>query len=283
MARGETIYRELCTQCHGPDGLGTPAGPGETLAPALAGSPRVLGHGEYMIKTLLHGLTGPIDGRSYPGGLMVPMGGNDDDWIAAVATYVRANLSNSAYPVSSQEVARVRAAHASRKTPWTYPELIASVPRPLPSLTALKVSASAESGTAGRALHVPGWSSGSPQVAGMWLQVDLPAPALLTELRFESPGRFVPRPAGAPPVTAATRPPPQQTYPRGYRVQLSMDGTTWSAPVAEGRGESQNTVIQFGPARARFVRITLTEAAEGAAWWGVQTLRLYERASLDRR
>ena len=34
------------------------------MAPSLAGSPRVQGHRDYMIKTLLHGLTGPIDGRA---------------------------------------------------------------------------------------------------------------------------------------------------------------------------------------------------------------------------
>ena len=44
-------------------------------------------------------------------------------------------------------------------------------------------------------------------------------------------------------------------YARGYRVQLSMDGSTWSDPVAEGQGIGPSTVITFTPARTRFVRI----------------------------
>src|SRR5690606_5341318 len=63
IERGATIYRELCFECHGEDGRGEPlagGAPGATMAPALAGSPRVQAHRDYVIKTLLHGLTGPI-------------------------------------------------------------------------------------------------------------------------------------------------------------------------------------------------------------------------------
>ena len=34
------------------------------MAPSLVGSPRVNGHRDYVIKTLLHGLTGPIEGKA---------------------------------------------------------------------------------------------------------------------------------------------------------------------------------------------------------------------------
>ena len=47
------------------------------------------GHREYVIKTLLHGMTGPVDGKTYSTGVMAPMGTNPDDWIAAVGSYVR--------------------------------------------------------------------------------------------------------------------------------------------------------------------------------------------------
>ena len=42
---------------------GAPAG--TLLAPPLAGSPRVQGHRDYVIKTLLHGLTGPVAGKTF--------------------------------------------------------------------------------------------------------------------------------------------------------------------------------------------------------------------------
>ena len=40
-----------------------------------------------------------------------------------------------------------------------------------------------------------------------------------------------------------------------------MDGSTWSAPVAQGRGTGANTVATFKPVQARFVRITQTGRA----------------------
>src|SRR6185312_4924499 len=68
LERGRTIYNEICFACHGDDGRGTPAPGGTagglTVAPSLGGSPRVIGHRDYVIKAILHGLTGPIDGRT---------------------------------------------------------------------------------------------------------------------------------------------------------------------------------------------------------------------------
>ena len=67
--RGGQIYSELCFSCHGTDGLGAPKpGTAGTMAPPLAGSPRVNGHRDYVIKAVLFGLTGPVDGRTYSRG-----------------------------------------------------------------------------------------------------------------------------------------------------------------------------------------------------------------------
>jgi glucose/arabinose dehydrogenase/mono/diheme cytochrome c family protein len=268
--KGDTIYRELCTQCHGADATGTPAGGGQVIAPALSGSPRVQGHAEYVVKTLLHGLTGPIDGKNYPGGIMVPMGANDDAWIAAVATYVRNAFGNMASPVSGAEVARVRAATASRRTPWTYDELVASVPRLL-APAPWKVTASHAPAAAARAPYVPGWSSDTAQRVWMWVQVELPEPTRLTEIRFDSPPRYPPGYWGLP---ADRRPPVPQAFARGYRVDVSTDGSQWRQ-VSQGIG-APSTVIAFEPALAKLVRISLTASDANAPFWSVQTLRLWE-------
>ena len=131
LDRGAQIYNELCFACHGPGRLGTPKPElATTMAPALAGSPRVNGHRDYIIKVVLHGLTGPVDGKTYTD-MMIPMGNNDDEWIAAVASFVRNNFGNSGGFVTPADVARVRAASAGRKTLWTLPELTASLPAPL--------------------------------------------------------------------------------------------------------------------------------------------------------
>jgi mono/diheme cytochrome c family protein len=65
-----------------------------------------------------------IDGNVYAA---VPMPGQEaalnDEKVAAVATYVRANFGNTGGPVTKEQVAAVRAKFADRKTPWMQAEL----------------------------------------------------------------------------------------------------------------------------------------------------------------
>jgi hypothetical protein len=63
-----------------------------------------------------------------------------------------------------------------------------------------------------------------------------------------------------------------------YTLQVSMDGTTWGAPVAQGAGDTPTTIIAFPPAQAKFIRITQTGAATNNEFWGIQQLRVYGRA-----
>jgi mono/diheme cytochrome c family protein/glucose/arabinose dehydrogenase len=272
MARGGAIYTELCFSCHGEDGRGTPvpgAVTGTVMAPSLSGSARVNGHREYVIKPLLHGMSGQIDGKAYPQ-VMVPLGSNTDQWIADVASYVRNSFGNSATWVTASDVARARAAVADRKTPWTLGELETSLPRPLiPDAgpdARWKVTASHNSSGAAGALDYTRWTSDAPQQPGMWIQVALPTPVVLTEIQFDSPP--IPGGRSGAPSTA--------TFPRGYRVEVSTDGTTWSAPVAEGQGSGRITSISFAPVRASYVRISQTLAIENAPVWSIERLRLYE-------
>ncbi len=283
LERGGVIYTELCYACHGADGRGAPtpgASAGATLAPSLAGSPRVNGHRDYVIKSVLHGLSGPLDGRSYPQ-VMVAMGTNSDQWIADITSYVRNSFGNIGALATSADVARVRTATGTR-SPWTVAELEASLPRALVPDPSWKVTASHDGrpspqanaeggynylGNAAGALSFLGWTTGAPQQPGMWFQIELPAPATLTEIQFTSSsigGR-----AGAPAAW---------TFPRGYEVQISAEGTTWSAPVARGQGNPGITVIPLAPASAKFLRITQTASVENAPPWAMRLLRLYVAA-----
>ena len=70
-------------------------------------------------------------------------------------------------------------------------------------------------------------------------------------------------------------PPPQWTFPRGYRVQVSNDGTTWDTTVAEGQGVPGVTTVSFPPVMAKFVRITQTATSADAPPWSVRLLRFY--------
>ena len=170
---------------------------------------------------LLHGLTGPIDGKSYAGQIMVSQAQQSDEWIAAIASYIRNTMTNQASFVTPQQVAAVRARTAARTTAWTYPELAAIVPQLMQQQSTWKATASHESATAPCARSArAGWSTVVPQQPGMWFQFELPAPTTLAEMRFDSSPRFT-RGTRAVRSTAA----PAATYPRGYRVQLSMDGS----------------------------------------------------------
>ncbi len=325
LQQGNDVFGAVCFACHGPDGSGAPlegAPAGTMMAPPLAASPRVQGHRDYVIKVLLKGLQGPLDGKTYRD-VMVPMGGTDE-WVAGIASYIRTSFGNSGGLVTPADVARVRAEVDDRKNPWTIAELEASLPRPLDSQQ-WKLSASDSSETAAGASTLRGWTTGTPQAPGMWFSIELPQPALVTEVQFDSlsamgggrggRGGTAPAaatgapatPAGAPAPTtapggqaaaapagaapAAGVPPafqgrgrggfggggtPVIGYPRGYSVQVSTDGTNWSKPVAQGKGEGAHTTITFAPTRAKFVRITETETPADPAAWSIRGLRIYE-------
>jgi mono/diheme cytochrome c family protein len=289
LQAGNDVFNAVCFSCHGPDALGQPlegAPPGTTMAPALAGSPRVQGHRDYVIKVLLRGLTGPLDGKAYRD-VMVPMD-NTDEWVAGIASYIRTSFGNTGDLVTPADVARVRAEIASHKGPWTQPDLESSLPRPVEPQQ-LKFSASHGAETAEYAANLRGWSTGAAQAPGMWLQIELPQAASVTELQFDSIGaggrggapgggrNAAPLPApGAPPARGAAPSPSAVGFPRAYDVQVSMDGKKWSKPVASGRGEGAHTTISFAPVQAKFVRITQTDNLPDAPAWNVRNLRVFE-------
>jgi mono/diheme cytochrome c family protein len=253
LTKGEAIYQELCFACHGFDGRGMQvegAKPGTTLAPPLSGSPRVAGQREALIHILLKGLAGPINGKTYEA-LMVPMESNNDEWIAAAASYVRNSFGNKAGMVSVKEVAALRAASKVRTQPWTVEDLLAALPNPpLANRSAWKLTASHNA--ASLALAVDGkadtrYDTRTPQVPGMWVQIELPAETTLTGVRLDASGS-------------------NSDYPRGYTVELSGDGKTWAKPIATGEGNSALTEIKFPVAKTKFIRITQTGTVKGLFW-----------------
>ncbi|EDM28524.1 hypothetical protein LNTAR_11426 [Lentisphaera araneosa HTCC2155] len=121
--KGKIIYDSLCYACHGKDGMGIIGTDGKSLlAPALVNNPRVKGHQNTLIKILLHGMTGPIDGKTYSG-LMAPMGSNDDEWMSAITTYIRNAWGNGASAIPTRQIEKVRSSYGGRTKPWTQQEL----------------------------------------------------------------------------------------------------------------------------------------------------------------
>ncbi len=127
ILEGANIYKQLCSTCHGPDGRGIVVGTGTPAAPPFVDSKRVAGDDVKLMKILLNGLTGPIDGKSYTD-VMAPFGaGNNDEWIAAVLSYVRYSFGprkrEFSPVVSTADVKKVRAQNANRQGFWTLEEL----------------------------------------------------------------------------------------------------------------------------------------------------------------
>lgn len=154
VLRGAEIFKSLCSSCHGTDGKGLAS----QVAPPIAGS-KHLADRDLLVKILLQGLSGPIDGKTYPT-VMPSMADNSDEWIASVANYIRfefgnptpprpagagsnPNANRPAIPVANPPVVRaggtfgrwiypmiknediltLRKETTSRSTPWTIAEL----------------------------------------------------------------------------------------------------------------------------------------------------------------
>ncbi|MGB5553673.1 MAG: c-type cytochrome [Flavobacteriaceae bacterium] len=258
LQQGQIIFNELCVQCHGNDGMGTPVGDGLVMAPPLAGSVRVSAHPEYSIKTIMYGLEGPIEGKSYTAGIMVGNKEQSDEWIASIASYIRTNLSNEATLVSAQDVAKVRSETNQRRTAYRFDELMHSVPQILVPSDQWKITASHSvptriGGTASprSAFNFEGWSTGGNQEKGMWFQIGFPEATSVSELHFNSP-----------PISRGWRPdapPPLQTYAREYKLEASVDGVNYTE-VVKGKGEHADVFLRFEPVRAKFLKMTLLDS-----------------------
>ena len=250
LQKGDAIFGELCFACHNIDGRGTPLDgkDGLTLAPPLAGSQTVNGPKDAFIAVLLKGIGGPINGKTYES-QMVPMESNNDEWIAAVGSYVRNSFGNKSSTITAAEVAKVRKDIGGRSTPWTADELRAFGPPTVGNRAQWKLNASHNAGSVAKAvdgLIETRYDTRTPQVPGMWVEVMLPQPTELTGIRLEHGS------SGG-------------DYPRGYLVQASEDGASWRE-VTSGEGKAGVMEIRFDAVKAKAIRITQTGSVKGNYW-----------------
>ena len=277
LKKGQVVFNELCVQCHGIDGNGTPVGDGLVMAPALTGSSRVQSHPEYIVKTIMHGLQGPLDGKTYAAGIMVGNKEQSDEWIAAIASYIRTNLSNKASMVTTEEVTKIRSETNEQKGPYSYNELINSVPHVIVPTEAWKATASHSiptriGGTASpsSAFNFEGWSTGENQLKGMWFQIELPEILNISELHFTSS----PKSRGWSPDA----PPPWQTFPRSFIFEISEDGKNWRT-IVEGVGSKSRVELIFDPIKTKFLRITQVADIKyddgEESPWSMKEMKLY--------
>ncbi|HEY0056954.1 MAG TPA: HEAT repeat domain-containing protein [Pedobacter sp.] len=125
VSQGAAIFKQLCATCHGTDGKGINNGSKEMPAPPLAGNKNVTGDSEKIIKILLHGLSGPVEGKTYAAA-MPALGHNDDNYIASVISYIRNDLGNKASIVKPENIKKVRDQNPGRQKAWTWQELVSA-------------------------------------------------------------------------------------------------------------------------------------------------------------
>ncbi len=142
---GEQVYAKNCTACHQGTGKGV-AG----AFPPLIGSEWVTGAPETLVRILLNGLQGPVEvaGATYNGAMPAWKESLKDEEIAAVATYIRQWKPNAAARVTTEQVAALRTAEASRSAPWTAAELRSAPAAPASPGGAAAASTNADSSRA---------------------------------------------------------------------------------------------------------------------------------------
>ena len=260
FTKGKTIFDSYCSTCHGPKGLGTPTGGGELIAPAFSGSPRLMGHPEYAVKTLLHGLNGAIDGKEYEG-VMIAMDTNDDEYIASVVSYIRNDFGNKGSFVSPEYVAEIRKETASKEDTYDFDELIGEIPKALSLQDNWKVTASStalqgvgSTKDPSYAFSYKGWKTETTQNPGMWFVVELPKDRNLTEIQFNSGDK---------------------EFPEHYTVSISKDGKSWNEVANKSGEKGVNTAQWKSNETARFLKIEATEKGEEP--WAMRSLTLYAR------
>jgi mono/diheme cytochrome c family protein len=260
--QGKEHFSQLCFACHGVDGKGIVSNDGMRMGPPLAGSARVLGNKEAMTRIVLHGLLGEIDGKAYSG-LMLPMKGNDDQWIAEVMTYVRTAWGNNGSTITKEDVAAIRAATKDRAAPYTMAELAPWLPVPTSVMAGWSFTASKNDKNAKRAFDgdaTTRWDTGGKQEAGQWIQMDFGKPMVMSRLTIDAQAS-----AG--------------DWPRGWELTVSDDGTAWSKPLV--KGESQKVAVTVldlklpAPTTTRYVRLTQTVNGATGNFWSINEVAVY--------
>jgi nitrite reductase (NO-forming) len=103
IARGATVYKQVCMACHQPEGQGIPK-----AFPPLAKSDYLNGDEDRAISTVLHGLQGKVvvNGETYES--IMPALGFNDEQVANVLTYVFSQWGNKGADITPDRVRMVR-------------------------------------------------------------------------------------------------------------------------------------------------------------------------------
>jgi putative membrane-bound dehydrogenase-like protein len=256
MKKGQEHFTTICFACHGADGKGVITSDKVQLAPSLAGSPRVIGSPEALVRIVLHGITGDIDGKSYPGA-MIPQKANDDLWVAQVLTYIRNSFGNTAPTITPEDVAKIRKATTDRQQPYVMTELALFLAIPREATSKWVFSASENSKEARRALDGDAksrWSTNKSREEGQWFQFDMGKPFEVSRLSIDTTDS-------------------KNDFPKKFELRKSDDGVKWSEPIYSGDGKTVITIDLPPKTVTRFLRV-IQKTAQGG-FWSIHELGVY--------
>jgi beta-glucosidase len=102
------------------------------------------------------------------------------------------------------------------------------------------------------------WTSGVPQAAGQWFELDMGKSQTFREITVDSGARDA------------------KDFMHGYQIVVSMDGTTWGSPIASGVGTATLVTVDFPPVTARYIQIVLTANDVNINWWSIAEFNVLE-------
>jgi hypothetical protein len=98
------------------------------------------------------------------------------------------------------------------------------------------------------------WSNGAAQANGQYYQVDLGSSQWFNHIIMDSGTNT-------------------NDYARGYIVQISNDGTTWSE-VAVGQGTGPVVTVNFPNTQGRYIKVIQTGSS--TSWWSIVEFRVFQ-------
>jgi hypothetical protein len=102
------------------------------------------------------------------------------------------------------------------------------------------------------------FSSDADQASGMWFQVNLGSAQTFNQIEMNAGGS-------------------SGDYARGYNVEVSTDGSTFTS-VATGTGTSSPQTVTFASTTAQYIRVVLT-AGVSTNWWSIAEFTAYTSGS----
>jgi type 1 glutamine amidotransferase/mono/diheme cytochrome c family protein/glucose/arabinose dehydrogenase len=251
---GKQHFEALCATCHAPDGTGVKTPDGKMkMAPSFVNNPTVIGSKDVLAKVALQGISGPLRGKSYMGGFMMPLKTNDDQYIASVLTYIRNSFGNKAGMIKTEEVAQAREETASMTQAYTEASLREILLNSGSEIKLWKLSASHGQKHLQFLQDKDEKTTFATKAAlkvGTWIEADFPHQRNVFKLILTAKGG---------------------DYPGMLKVETSENGDSWVTVADQVKG-SQVTTIQFDMVVAKKVRITSLE--EKNNWWQLYKLEI---------